>query len=48
MISADGMEVAAKDLTMAAIKRDRVQQRLVGTLVYTDVLRGFDGFSLCI
>ena len=41
---ADGMEVAAKDPTMAAIKRDRVQQRLIGTFVYTDVLRGFDGF----
>ncbi len=41
---ADGMEVAAKDPTMAVIKRDRVQQRLVGTFVYTDVLRGFDGF----
>src|ERR1700689_4206040 len=41
---ADGMEVAAKDPTMAAIKRDRVQQRLIGTFVYSDVLRGFDGF----
>jgi len=41
---ADGMEVAAKDPTMGAIKRDRVQQRLIGTFVYSDVLRGFDGF----
>ncbi len=29
---------------MAALKRDRIQQRFVGTFVYTDVLRGFDGF----
>ena len=41
---ADGMEVAAKDPTMAVIKRDRVQQRMVGTFVYSDVLRAFDGF----
>jgi hypothetical protein len=41
---ADGMEVAAKDPTLAAIKRDRVQQRLIGTFVFSDVLRGFDGF----
>ena len=40
----EGVEVPAKDPTIAVIKRDRVQQRLVGTFAFTDVMRGFDGF----
>jgi hypothetical protein len=39
----DGSEVAAKDPTMAVIKRDRIFQRLLGPFVFTDVMRGFDG-----
>jgi hypothetical protein len=41
---ADGMEVAAKDPTLAILKRDRVQQRFIGVFAYTDVMRAFDGF----
>jgi hypothetical protein len=40
----DGAEVKSKDPTVAAVKRDRIQQRLIGTFAYTDVLRAFDGF----
>jgi hypothetical protein len=40
----DGAEVKSTDPTIAAIKRDRIQQRLIGTFAYTDVLRAFDGF----
>jgi hypothetical protein len=40
----DGGEVAAKDPTVAAIKRDRIQQRLLGPFVFTHVMRSFDGF----
>jgi hypothetical protein len=41
---ADGMEVAAKDPTLAVLKRDRIQQRFIGVFAYADVMRGFDGF----
>ncbi len=40
----DGAEVKSKDPTVAAVKRDRIQQRLIGTFAFTDVLRSFDGF----
>jgi hypothetical protein len=40
----DGGEVTAKDPTIGVIKRDRVQQRLIGPFTFTDVMRGFDGF----
>jgi hypothetical protein len=40
----EGAEVKSTDPTVAAIKRDRIQQRLIGTFAYTDVLRAFDGF----
>lgn len=40
----DGAEVKSNDPTVAAIKRDRIQQRLIGTFAFTDVLRAFDGF----
>ncbi len=39
----DGGEVKSSDPTLAAVKRDRIQQRLIGTFSYTDVLRAFDG-----
>src|ERR1019366_3411378 len=40
----DGGEVVPKDPTLAAIKRDRIQQRLIGPFTFTDVMRAFDGF----
>jgi hypothetical protein len=40
----DGAEVKSKDPTVAAVKRDRIQQRLIGTFAFTAVLRAFDGF----
>ncbi len=40
----DGAEVKSMDPTVAAIKRERIQQRLIGTFAFTDVLRAFDGF----
>ncbi len=40
----DGAEVKSADPTIAALKRDRIQQRLIGTFSFTDVLRAFDGF----
>jgi hypothetical protein len=40
----DGAEAKSTDPTVAAIKRERIQQRLIGTFTYTDVLRAFDGF----
>ena len=40
----DGSEVAAKDPTVAVVKRDRIVQRLLGPFVFTHVMRSFDGF----
>jgi hypothetical protein len=40
----DGTEVTPKDATLAALKRDRITQRLIGTFVWTHVQRSFDGF----
>ncbi len=40
----DGAELKSSDPTVAAVKKDRIQQRLIGTFSYTDVLRAFDGF----
>jgi hypothetical protein len=40
----DGSEVAAKDPTLAVLKRDRIQQRLIGPFGFTHVMRSFDGF----
>src|SRR5580765_7010708 len=39
----DGSEIAPKNATLAAVKRDRVTQRLIGTFGFTDVGRSFDG-----
>jgi len=39
----DGGEVNAKNATLGVIKRDRVQQRLIGPFGFTHVMRSFDG-----
>lgn len=39
----DGSEVAPKNATLAALKRDRVAQRLIGNFGFSDVGRSFDG-----
>jgi hypothetical protein len=36
-------EVTPKDATLAAVKRDRVNQRLIGQFIYTHVERSFYG-----
>jgi hypothetical protein len=39
----DGSEIAPKNATLAALKRDRVTQRLLGDFGFSDVGRSFDG-----
>src|SRR5579871_217092 len=39
----DGSEATPKNATLAAIKRDRVMQRLIGNFGWSDVQRSFDG-----
>jgi hypothetical protein len=39
----DGSEVTPKNATLAAVKRDRVNQRLLGNFGFSDVGRSFDG-----
>jgi hypothetical protein len=39
----DGGEVVPKDATLSALKRDRVNARLIGNFGFTDVGRSFDG-----
>jgi hypothetical protein len=39
----DGSETAPKNATLAAVKRDRVNQRLLGNFGFSDVGRSFDG-----
>ena len=39
----DGSEIAPKSKTLAAVKRERVTQRLIGTFGFSDVGRSFDG-----
>jgi hypothetical protein len=39
----DGSEVAPKDATLAALKRDRINQRLIGPFGFSHVGRSFDG-----
>ncbi len=41
----DGGEVTPKDATLAALKRDRVNQRLIGPFGWSHVGRSFDGFE---
>jgi hypothetical protein len=40
---ADGSELAPKNATLAALKRDRAAQRLIGDFGFSDVGRSFDG-----
>ena len=40
----DGSEVPSKDPTLGVLKRDRIQQRLIGPFGFTHVMRSFDGF----
>lgn len=40
----DGSEVTPPNLTLAALKRDRIVQRLIGSFGFSDVQRSFDGF----
>jgi hypothetical protein len=39
----DGAEVAPKDPTLAALKRERIAHRLIGNFGFSDVGRSFDG-----
>jgi len=39
----DGSEVVPRDSTLAALKRDRISQRLLGTFGFSDVGRSIDG-----
>jgi hypothetical protein len=39
----DGSEVIPQNATLAAVKRDRVMQRLIGNFGFSDVGRSFDG-----
>jgi hypothetical protein len=41
----DGAETTPKDATLAALKRDRVAQRLLGPFGFTHVGRSFDGIQ---
>ena len=41
----DGSEVTPKDPTLAYLKTDRIDQRLIGNFGYSDVLRSFDGLQ---
>ena len=39
----DGSEIVPKDATLASLKRDRVNQRLIGDFGWSDIGRSFDG-----
>ena len=39
----DGTEIVPKNATLAALKRDRITQRLIGNFGFSDVGRSFDG-----
>ncbi len=41
----DGAEVTPKDPTLAALKRDRIAQRLLGIVGFSHVARSFDGLQ---
>lgn len=43
---ADGTEVMPDNPTLAALKRDRIGQRLIGTFAFTDIRRSFDGANV--
>lgn len=44
----DGTEVAPKDATLAALKRDRISHRLIGHFGWSDVGRSVDGLHLAL
>lgn len=39
----DGSETTSKDATLTVLKRDRINQRLIGSFGFSDVGRSFDG-----
>jgi hypothetical protein len=41
----DGTEAKPKDPTLATLKADRINQRLIGNFGYSDVMRSFDGLQ---
>ena len=41
----DGLEVLPKDTTLAALKRDHISQRLIGSFGWSHVGRSFDGLQ---
>lgn len=41
----DGTEVTPRNAVLAALKRDRISQRLLGTFGFSDVGRSFDGIQ---
>src|SRR3954452_22644654 len=40
----DGSEGTQPDPSLAVLKRERIQQRLIGPFGFTHVMRSFDGF----
>jgi hypothetical protein len=44
----DGSEVVARNPTIGVLKRDRIQQRLLGPFGFTHVWRSFDGFHFVV
>jgi len=44
----DGSEVTPSNATLAALKKDRIVQRLIGNYGFSDVERSFDGFHYVI
>ena len=44
----DGTEVTPKDRTLAALKRDRIANRLIGNFSFSDAGRSFDGVQYVI
>ena len=41
----DGSEVTPKDVTLASLKDDRIDQRLIGNFGFSDVMRSIDGLQ---
>lgn len=41
----DGAEVASKNATLATVKRNHIEQRLIGNFGFSDVQRSFDGLN---
>lgn len=43
LLFADGNELVPKDTSLAAVKRDHINQRLIGDFGFSDIGRSFDG-----